>query len=74
MSKARAQLVYSPRDQLYTVIDTHYNHLVILTSSYCIADYWRSRVDQCRHPIPYDILGHDRRVDQWMRMVEAVRE
>jgi hypothetical protein len=58
----RAKLVYSPQDQRYTVIDTHHNHLVLLTSSYSVAHYWRLRVNQCEHPIPYDILEHDRRV------------
>jgi hypothetical protein len=58
----RANLVYSSQDQLYRVIDTHYNHLVLQTSSYAVAHYWRCRVNACEHPIPYDILEHDRRV------------
>jgi len=58
----RAELVYSPKDQLYRVIDIPYNHLVLQTSSYAIADYWRHRVNRCNHPLPYDIIAHDRRV------------
>ena len=58
----RAQLVYSSRDSKYSVIDTRYNHLVILTTSYTVAHYWRTRVNQCAHPIPFDITDHDRRV------------
>lgn len=58
----RAQLVYSPVDCMYRVIDTDHNHLVLQTSSYTVADYWRHRVNACKHTIPYDIIAHDRRV------------
>ena len=59
---ARAQLEYYPRLGLYLVIDSKYNHLVIQTSNYSVAHYWQLRVNQCRHPVPYDIVDHDRRV------------
>jgi hypothetical protein len=59
---SRAELLYSTVDRHYRVIDTHYNHLVLWTSSYGVADYWRRRVNGCKHPIPYDITDHDRRV------------
>jgi len=69
---SRAKLVYSPQDQKYTVIDTHYSHLVLQTSSYAIADYWRTRVNGCKHPIPYDITDHDRRVTAMLLSKRAI--
>ena len=69
---SRAKLVYSPQDQRYTVIDTRHNHLVLLTSNYSVAHYWRCRVNACEHPIPYDILDHDRRVATILRSKRAI--
>ena len=59
---ARARLEYYPRLNTYIVVDTHYNHLVLQTSNYSVAHYWRGRVNACEHSIPYDITDHDRRV------------
>ena len=65
----RAQLLYSTQDQLYRVIDTEYNCLVLLTSSYTVANYWRQRVNSCKHPIPYDIIAHDPRVTDLIKQL-----
>jgi hypothetical protein len=59
---SRALVQYSPVDRHYRVLDTRYNHLVLFTSNYGVADYWRRRVNGCEHDVPYDILDHDRRV------------
>ena len=59
---SRAQVLYSTRDHRYRVIDTRFDHLVLFTTSYGLADYWRGRVNLCEHDIPFDITDHDRRV------------
>jgi hypothetical protein len=59
---SRALVQYSTVDHCYRVIDTHYNHLVLFTTSYDLADYWRRCVNGCEHAIPYDITDHDFRV------------
>ena len=59
---ARARIEYYPRLCVYILVDTDYNHLVLQTTSYTLADYWRTRVNACKHSIPYDITDHDRRV------------
>ena len=51
----RAQVLYSTRDHRYRVIDTRFDHLVLFTSNYSIADYWRGRVNLCEHDIPFDL-------------------
>ena len=60
----RARLEYYPRLGLYIVVDTHYKTVVLQTSNYSVADYWRSRVNACAHSFPYDITDHDRIVEQ----------
>ena len=42
----------------YTVIDCHYQTVVIQTSSKTIAEMYRDRVNGCKHDRPYDILWH----------------
>ena len=62
MTTIRASLVYYTHSHYYVVRDLWYNTLVIQTSSYIVANYWRSRCNQCLHEIPYDICDHDPRV------------
>jgi hypothetical protein len=66
----RAGLEYYPRLGIYTVIDLYYNTVVIQTSSYTVAHYWRTRVNGCAHPWPYDVLAHDALVRA--RMAESI--
>lgn len=48
---------------LYSVIDTRFSTIVLMTESLRIAESWRARVDRCEHDFPYDILDHDRKVN-----------
>lgn len=68
MTKSRASLVYYTRSHYYVVWDLWYDHLVIQTQSYVVADYWRSRCNQCHHEIPYDICDHDLRVGRSLEL------
>ena len=60
--KTRATVVYYTQSHRYIVTDQWYDTVIIQTTSYVIADYWRLRCNQCRHEIPYDICDHDLRV------------
>ena len=64
--KARARLEWYRGSSTYTVVDTRTNCIVIQTTSYTVADYWRTRVNGCSHPLHYDITDHDRIVSEWL--------
>lgn len=61
----RAQLEWYRGTNVYTVVDRFSGCVVIQTSSYALADYWRDRVNQCGHPLHYDIVEHDHKVARW---------
>ena len=63
----RATVEWYRGSQKYTVIDRHSGKIVIQTTSYGIADYWRTRVNHCEHPLHYDIVEHDHREEQWLQ-------
>ena len=62
----RAMLEWYTRSGIYTVIDTVTNKIVIQTASYAVANHWRHCVNDCKHPLHYDIFDHDRKVQTWM--------
>ena len=68
---ARGQIEYSPRTGVYAVIDGQFNTVVLHTQSKSIALAWKHRVSQCEHDWPYDILGHDDKVERWESTLES---
>lgn len=49
----------------YTVLDTHYNTIVLQTENKSIAQAWERQVNECEHPFPYDILAHGAKAHAW---------
>jgi len=48
----------SRRPVYYTVLDSLFDAVVIITHSNHIANYWKRAVDHCKHQVPYTIWEH----------------
>lgn len=73
-AQARATLERWTDSDYYTVVDTLTDKIVIQTTSYAVAHYWRQRVNLCEHPFHYNIVEHDSIVEQWLELRSRGRE
>jgi hypothetical protein len=46
------------RPVYYTVLDSRFDSVVIVTQSDSIAKFWKHAVDKCDHRSPYNIWEH----------------